>query len=436
MNDWIIIKNEKSNYLAHHGIEKQKWGVRHGPPYPLDYEDHSKAQKKEISKYKFTSKKSQLPPKQRIKDTSKTKVSNNTIERAKYKITRTLVKMGVKKVDASMQTYGAHPFLDFANDLKEKENISKGKSVFDALTRSIQMYSSYGSGDNAYSFEDEGDLWKGNYKEKLRQYYGDNEEDYKDYIDDFRIKANKVDLTIPDSNIHHDDIDDSDLRKVNGQYKGRNNCVACTLVTELYEKGFKGLSAGMSKFGNNDYIVEDCFDGAKIKTIKAGDDLDTWMKDEYGNGSSGYFSGSYGGINKKGSKVRSGGHALHWNITDDGDVNVQDGQINKKFNSFKDVFNFYNFDKELDCKVSRLDNCKPNIEKLMSNGFLGMDVDVAAGGRGIPAYKSYGGEIFKPYAGDTKAQEDTYEVARDLTKKELYDQYKKYKKETYWDDNW
>ena len=23
-------------YLAHHGIKGQQWGVKHGPPYPLD----------------------------------------------------------------------------------------------------------------------------------------------------------------------------------------------------------------------------------------------------------------------------------------------------------------------------------------------------------------------------------------------------------------
>ena len=27
--------NDYRNYLAHHGIKNQKWGVRHGPPYPL-----------------------------------------------------------------------------------------------------------------------------------------------------------------------------------------------------------------------------------------------------------------------------------------------------------------------------------------------------------------------------------------------------------------
>lgn len=37
-------------YISHHGIEGQKWGVRNGPPYPLDYNDHTKAEQKHMRK--------------------------------------------------------------------------------------------------------------------------------------------------------------------------------------------------------------------------------------------------------------------------------------------------------------------------------------------------------------------------------------------------
>ena len=45
---------QNSSYLVHHGIAGQKWGKRNGPPYPLDYNDHSAAEKK--GDYRFGSK--------------------------------------------------------------------------------------------------------------------------------------------------------------------------------------------------------------------------------------------------------------------------------------------------------------------------------------------------------------------------------------------
>lgn len=40
-NDW-------RDYLAHHGIQGQRWGVRNGPPYPLSYGGGSKKYKAKI----------------------------------------------------------------------------------------------------------------------------------------------------------------------------------------------------------------------------------------------------------------------------------------------------------------------------------------------------------------------------------------------------
>lgn len=37
--------NEFSKYLCHHGIRNQRWGVRNGPPYPLDQKTHKRVVK-------------------------------------------------------------------------------------------------------------------------------------------------------------------------------------------------------------------------------------------------------------------------------------------------------------------------------------------------------------------------------------------------------
>ena len=43
MNYWDYTGG--GDYLSHHGIEGQKWGVRHGPPYPIDHTKMSKGTK-------------------------------------------------------------------------------------------------------------------------------------------------------------------------------------------------------------------------------------------------------------------------------------------------------------------------------------------------------------------------------------------------------
>ena len=40
-------------YLAHHGVQNQHWGVRHGPPYPLDSNSSKQAKRKSASKSSY-----------------------------------------------------------------------------------------------------------------------------------------------------------------------------------------------------------------------------------------------------------------------------------------------------------------------------------------------------------------------------------------------
>lgn len=46
-NDWHIFFDGRGKpYIEHYGINGQKWGVRNGPPYPLDFKAHSKAEQR------------------------------------------------------------------------------------------------------------------------------------------------------------------------------------------------------------------------------------------------------------------------------------------------------------------------------------------------------------------------------------------------------
>jgi hypothetical protein len=44
-NSFNTFESRGRQYIAHHGISGQKWGVQNGPPYPLDYDDHTKVEK-------------------------------------------------------------------------------------------------------------------------------------------------------------------------------------------------------------------------------------------------------------------------------------------------------------------------------------------------------------------------------------------------------
>ena len=46
MNEYYGAQNDFRGYLKHHGIKGQKWGVRNGPPYPLDYKAHNARERK------------------------------------------------------------------------------------------------------------------------------------------------------------------------------------------------------------------------------------------------------------------------------------------------------------------------------------------------------------------------------------------------------
>lgn len=41
--------SKRDVWLAHHGIKGQKWGIKNGPPYPLDSQSKSASEKKAVT---------------------------------------------------------------------------------------------------------------------------------------------------------------------------------------------------------------------------------------------------------------------------------------------------------------------------------------------------------------------------------------------------
>ena len=94
MADFSDMKALGDEFLAHHGIEGQHWGVKNGPPYPLNEEGKAKFKKK-FKEFKEKSKE-----KKRIK--RRKKILRNPEKLAKYNEEFTLEEIAdaIKRFDA------------------------------------------------------------------------------------------------------------------------------------------------------------------------------------------------------------------------------------------------------------------------------------------------------------------------------------------------
>lgn len=88
------------NYLEHHGIEGQKWGVENGPPYPLNKSKYSRSEKKALNK--------------RVKEAKKSRKNAN-----RYKILMN---------DKELENYENRLKREKNIDVLTKENLSSGSS--------------------------------------------------------------------------------------------------------------------------------------------------------------------------------------------------------------------------------------------------------------------------------------------------------------------
>lgn len=99
MNDYRAYVENDYNSIYHHGIKGQRWGVRNGPPYPLDSEDHSVREivaSKNPESYTYKRKRTNRPASYQPYVDSQTKklTAKNVVSNAVKKANPVLAKVG------------------------------------------------------------------------------------------------------------------------------------------------------------------------------------------------------------------------------------------------------------------------------------------------------------------------------------------------------
>lgn len=308
---------KKKNELAHHGIKGQMWGVKNGPPYPLDQKTHN-----------------------RVKGQKNAKVGSfldfedadvfNPVSGAWYpssrlhQLSKDLFKNNDDHIGSSLSIF--------------TERGSRGLPVHALKKGAFDRYDNYN--ENEYRLDV--DTIKKVNPLRMPQYFDDNSNDY---------IVNQ-------------------LKNVNPGYKRggdgvRNNCAKCSAALTLKKMGYNQVQAGISLGGAKVGAMQNWFVGGVSKKTNDLNDIAKALK-EAKPGSFGSFG--CGRINVYGERV--GGHQMSWTKTRNGKIRIEDGQDGKIYDSFEEVVRAQNFSSGTVATFSDLTNAKPNWSALATDGVV------------------------------------------------------------------
>lgn len=391
--------------LYHHGIAGQKWGVRNGPPYPLDYKEHSKREirgeyrdiyyKKRIDKHKrSTSSSNNTQPS--FKDTTK----ENSLPKKKLSdvISSRAFKIGATAAVATLALVGAYKIThDVSTEIGQewmmKEHILVGTvrgtgansttAMIDVENKYLDRLTKEAMSTDAYKHAlENGD----SLESKLSSMYGSSNDIYGQIMNDDSSEINKGAL--------------KSLLKGNNTKFGLSkdtaeNCRMCTTSLIMRLKGYD-TSAGLSHTGWSDTILPEIWDGAEVNKIPF-NSFDEWYNSILSRG-----EGHYGDMTL--SWNAGGGHSVLW-LNKGGRVHIIDGQSGEEY-AINELQSQIKLNRTRFCDVT---DCKPT-EKVIG---MVMDKDTRANSR------------LKVYNAKNAARQIEYATTQRQNRKVAYNYYKK-----------
>lgn len=306
--------------LFHHGRKGQRWGVRNGPPYPLDQ-----------SKTKSYAAKNEKRPKNAGKSDVPKKARNKKIDE--------LVKSGKVKFDnlpdyevGSLTTMTLNDGRQFVSGLMNGHDFD-WEEITNYTDGGWQTTASrIGNNPNAHKYSDD---------------------------DDFNR-----------SHVQNRELNRNDLKQCNpgfGDPGTTQNCAKCSANLELRLRGYD-ISAGRQTYPSSVDANTLWFKGAKRMHMDSDVAEDTLRS--FGNGSSGTLSIQYPG--------NTGGHAMHWTITKAGAFSIEDGQNGRIFPSLSAMMDAYGADSSRGIDAFRLDNCEPDWDMLAQDSVVRLNAGNAS----------------------------------------------------------
>lgn len=314
--------------LRHHGIKGQSWGVRNGPPYPLDLDAHNAKENHAHWKTSLTKARANKGINMDSKGNPHTEILDNE---------RNILGQSFSRSGMSKRDY-------YIREISSKKN--------DAYGFTDREYSSYILRNDEETFAN----WVNNVRKALDS--GMSEEEV-----ERMYNAN------PGVTPHYIKPGWKDVYKTTNPGYGEpgttNNCPFVGAAAQLRAMGYNVI-ARRSFGGAAATSFESWFKGAQTEYCEDFDELkNDILKD--GDGASGVLQGYYG----DGLGSGHGGHTLNWR-NEGGNVIISDCQSHEEM-SYDEMLSNYGFGKG--CFRTRLDNTEPNWDAISADNVVGIDDD-------------------------------------------------------------